>query len=92
MGVRRKTILRIVRETKGKAPRANPEKYVRRKYRRPAQIHYRPLFLPKQVTLTGTQRGEPKVVRKKDSGSNLYFWVKNQIVSGGWDRRPIIES
>ena len=35
MGVRRKTILRIVRETKGKPPRGNPEKYVRRKYRKP---------------------------------------------------------
>jgi hypothetical protein len=34
MGVRRKTILRIVRETKGRPQRPNPEKYVRRKYRK----------------------------------------------------------
>jgi len=92
MGVRRKTILRVVRETKGRPQRAHPEKYVRRKYRRPVQIHYPSSFLPKQVRLIGTQKGEPKVVRKEDSGRNLYLWIKNQIVSGEWDRKPIIES
>jgi hypothetical protein len=92
MGVRRKTVLRIVRETKGKPPRPNPEKNIPHKYRRPTHIRYPPLFPQKHVTLTGTQRGEPKVVRKEDSGRNLHYWVRGQIASGVWDRRPIIES
>jgi hypothetical protein len=92
LGMRRKTLLKHVRETRQKTPREHPEKYTPHKYRRQAHISYPPLFPPKRVTLRGSQRGQPKVVRKEDSGRNLHYWVRGQIASGVWDSRPKIES
>lgn len=91
MGVRRKTILRIVRETKGKPPRPHPEKNIPRKYRRPTHISY-PSLAQKQVTLTGYHRGKEARLNRQGSGISLYHWVKEEMTSDFWDTRPTVTS
>jgi hypothetical protein len=91
MGVRRKTILRVVRETKGRPPRANPEKYVRRKYRRPTAIRY-PSLLPEQVMLVGYHDGEKVKKKRLGSGRELYEFVKEEMSSEYWDSKPNVVS
>ena len=91
MGVRRKTVLRIVRETKGKAPRPHPEKHIPHKYGRPTHVSY-PLLGQKQVTLIGYHHGEKVRRNRRGSGRQLFQFVREEMDGGFWDSRPSVMS
>ena len=79
IGVRRKTVLRLVRETKGRRPRPHPEKYVRHRYRKPPSTitHRKPSYAKivggaKTISLYGQVGGKARRWQISGDGHRIY--------------------
>ena len=92
LGLRRKTLLAEVRRAKGELPKPSAEriKYVPRKYRE--HVKYVSWEFQKTVTIRGLQRRKFVEKQRRDTGSNLYRWVKQEMTSREWDGRPEVIS
>jgi hypothetical protein len=89
LGMKRKTLLKHVREEKHVAPREHAEKYTRHKYRRPSP---KPVPLLKQVSLSGYHKGHKTVKEKSGTGRVLFDWVREEMESDFWDTKPMVRS
>ena len=92
LGLRRKTVLAEVRTAKGELPKPSAEriKYVPRKYRE--HVKYVSWEFQKTVTIRGLQQKKFVEKQRRDTGSNLYRWVKQEMTNREWDARPDVES
>lgn len=67
IGLKRTTVLKYVRESKGKPPKAHPYKYTPIKYRKSFMIS-----LGKQVAGYGSVHGKPRRIQMRGMGKELY--------------------
>jgi hypothetical protein len=77
-GIRRKTILAYAREFKGRKHKAQPYKYVPRKYRRPIA----PLPTPEQrkhIAIYGTHKRKSKRYEASGKGKALYRFLIDAV-------------
>ena len=101
MGMRRKVLLTEIRIIKHQKPKAEPAKYIPKKYAQAPRVkalprkRLRPFFAQfqeKQVTVIGRHYGKKIVKTQHGSGKDLYRFVMDEMTGDYWDEKPRVFS
>jgi len=86
IGIKRQDLARHIRMIK-----ALRQKFIVARLREYLQRMRRPMGL-KQIAMIGTQAGRRVVKQASGTGRQLYKFVRDQMMEGGWDAKPHIIS